>query len=144
MNRRTAYTYWILTALFAVLMTMTGLGDLTGAEVVLRDLEQLGYPAHLALFLGIAKLLGVAALLAPGLPRLKEWAYAGYAFDLIGAIYSALILGIVDSDVAMATGSLVLLIAAYVSYRLAERAGIAPGLIRLRSQRTPVAADVLR
>lgn len=139
MSRPIAYTYWGLTAAFALLMTVTGLGDLTGAEVVVRDLVQLGYPEHLATFLGVAKLLGVAALLVPGLPRLKEWAYAGYAFDLVGAIYSALALGILDGDVAMAAGSLALLAAGYVGYRLAERAGVAPGLLRIRSVGAPVA-----
>lgn len=139
MSRRIAYAYWGLTAAFCLLVTVTGLGDLTGAEVVVQDLLQLGYPAHLATFLGVAKLLGVAALLAPGLPRLKEWAYAGYAFDFIGAIYSALALGIVDSDVAMAAGSLALLAAAYIAYRLAERAGVPPGLVRARPRGAPVA-----
>jgi uncharacterized membrane protein YphA (DoxX/SURF4 family) len=127
---RIRYAYWITTGLFAVLATLTGLGDLTGAEVVVSDLIQLGYPAHLATFLGIAKLLGVAALLAPGLPRLKEWAYAGFCFDFVGAIYSALALGIVDADLAMATGSLVLAMAAYLTYRLMQREGLPVGLIR--------------
>jgi hypothetical protein len=131
MNRRIVYIYWGLTAAFALLMTITGLGDLTGSEVVVQDLLQLGYPAHLATFLGVAKLLGVVALLAPGLPRLKEWAYAGYAFDLIGAIYSALALNILDSDLAMAAGALALLVAAYISYRLATQAGVRPGLLVL-------------
>jgi len=35
-----------------------------------------------------AKLLGVALLLAPVPPRLKEWAYAGFAFDLGSAIFA--------------------------------------------------------
>ena len=35
--------------------------------------------------LGVAKLLGVFALLIPGFPLLKEWAYAGFTFDLLGA-----------------------------------------------------------
>ena len=34
---------------------------------------------------GTAKLLGVIALLMPGFPLLKEWAYAGFTFDLLGA-----------------------------------------------------------
>ena len=46
----------------------------------------LGYPSYFMTILGAAKLLGVAAVLAPGLPLLKEWAYAGFAFNLIGAV----------------------------------------------------------
>ena len=48
----------------------------------------LGYPAYFVTILGARKLLGGLALLAPRLPRLKEWAYAGIAFDLTGAAFS--------------------------------------------------------
>ena len=41
----------------------------------------------------MAKLLGVIAILIPGFPIVKEWAYAGLAFDLIGATYSGLAQG---------------------------------------------------
>lgn len=143
MTSRTRYAYWGLTAVFCLFMAFSGLADLTSSEVIVSDLLQLGYPLYLAPMLGVAKLLGVAALMAPGLPRLKEWAYAGFSFDLIGATTSSLTLGILDSDVALASVALVLLVTAYISYRLAERAGVAPGLIHLRRTR-PVAADVAR
>jgi len=48
----------------------------------------MGYPAYLNPFLGVTKILGVIALLVPGFPRLKEWAYAGFVIDLTGATYS--------------------------------------------------------
>jgi hypothetical protein len=50
----------------------------------------LGYPRYLIPFLGVAKFLGVVAIVIPGFPRLKEWAYAGLFFDLAGATYSAI------------------------------------------------------
>jgi uncharacterized membrane protein YphA (DoxX/SURF4 family) len=50
-------------------------------------------PAYLLPFLGIAKVLGVIAILIPGFPRLKEWAYAGLTFDLAGAMYSGISVG---------------------------------------------------
>lgn len=143
MNRRIIYVYRLLTAAFCLFMAFSGLSDLISAEVVVSDLLQLGYPVHLAPFLGVAKLLGVVALLAPGLPRLKEWAYAGYSFDLSGAIFSALALGILDSDLVMAVAALILLVAAYVSYRLAERAGDTVGLFRVRRVKT-IAIDTSR
>jgi hypothetical protein len=46
--------------------------------------------------LGIWKILGALALLAPRFPRLKEWAYAGIAFDLTGAAFAWAV--VVDSD----------------------------------------------
>jgi len=52
--------------------------------------KQLGYPAYIIPFLGVAKTLGVIAILVPGFPRIKEWAYAGLFFDLVGATYSGI------------------------------------------------------
>ena len=40
--------------------------------------------------LGVLTLLAVLALLVPGFARVKEWAYAGVMFDLIGAAASHL------------------------------------------------------
>ena len=46
---------------------------------------KLGYPVHFMVLLGLWKLLGGVALLAPRFPRLKEWAYAGIFIDFTGA-----------------------------------------------------------
>ena len=80
--------YWIVTVLFCAGMTAGGVGDVLRAEGVMEVLARLGYPWYLALILGVAKLFGVVVLLLPGLRRLKEWAYAGFAFDLLGALAS--------------------------------------------------------
>ncbi len=55
--------------------------------------DYLGFPNYFIQFTGIAKVLGVIAILIPGFPGIKEWAYAGLAFDLIGAVYSGLAVG---------------------------------------------------
>ncbi len=55
---------------------------------MIEGLAHLGYPAYFATILGAWKLAGVAAILAPGLPRVKEWAYAGFSFALTGAALS--------------------------------------------------------
>lgn len=54
---------------------------------------QLGYPTYLLTIIGVWKLLGAIAILAPGLPLVKEWAYAGIAFLLTGAVVSHLAVG---------------------------------------------------
>ena len=77
--------YWITTALFGLALTGSGLMMITRQPPMLAGLAHLGYPAYLMTILGAWKLLGVAALLSPGLPRLKEWAYAGFTFSLTGA-----------------------------------------------------------
>ena len=52
--------------------------------------NKLGYPKYIIPFLGVTKILGVIAILVPGFPRIKEWAYAGLFFDLLGATYSGI------------------------------------------------------
>jgi hypothetical protein len=84
--------YWVTTALVAVAFAAGGLLDLLGAPEVLSGLAHLGYPAYVAAILGAWKLLGAVAIVAPGLPRLKEWAYAGMFFDLTGAAISHAVL----------------------------------------------------
>ncbi len=91
--KKITITYWIVTASFATLMTLSAIPDITRDTGAVEFFKHLGYPAYLLPFLGVAKLLGVAAVLFPRFPRLKEWAYAGLAFDLIGAFYSHLSVG---------------------------------------------------
>jgi hypothetical protein len=124
------WTYRGLTALFCLFGLGTGLGDLTSNSTVLVDLHQLGYPMYLAPMLGVFKILGVLALIAPGLPTLKEWAYAGFAFDLGGAIFSSLAIGVFDSDTLLASIGLVLLAAAYFSYSVTRARNLPVGLLR--------------
>ena len=80
--------YWVATVVSVVGVAGTGLLDLTGAPAMAQHVSALGYPAYLQHFLGVAKVLGAVVILLPGLRRLKEWAYAGMTFDLLGASYS--------------------------------------------------------
>lgn len=82
--------YWTFTALFVVLMTLSSIPDVLLQEEAVEFMSTLGYPAYFVRFIGIAKLLGCLAILIPGFIKLKEWAYAGLFFDLIGAVYSML------------------------------------------------------
>jgi uncharacterized membrane protein YphA (DoxX/SURF4 family) len=80
--------YWVATGLLAAGTAFGGVYDLMAPPEVAEGLEHLGYPAHLATLLGIAKVLAVVTILAPGFARLKEWAYAGITIDLVGAAWS--------------------------------------------------------
>jgi len=62
-------------------------------EAVTIITTHLGYPKYFLLFIGVAKLLGAVAILIPGFPRIKEWAYAGFVFDLTAAVYSHISVG---------------------------------------------------
>jgi len=85
-SRRTAY--WIATAATAFVFLSGGAAYLAGAEVPVAGVLALGYPAYFVSLLGAWKLLGGLAILFPRRPLLKEWAYAGIAFELSGAAVS--------------------------------------------------------
>lgn len=82
--------YWIFTTLFALFMLFSGITNLLVTEdSVALIVDVLDYPRYIVAFLGAAKIVGSIGVLIPGIPRtLKEWAYAGLFFDLIGATYS--------------------------------------------------------
>lgn len=77
--------YLLTTGLFALALTASGLMELIQHPEMLKGFQHLGYPSYLLTILGVAKLLGVAALVYPRWRTLTEWAYAGFSFDLLGA-----------------------------------------------------------
>ena len=87
--KKTKTIYWIITILFAAFMIYTAIPDILMVPEAVTFMNHLGYPNYFMPFIGWAKVLGCIAILVPGFPRIKEWAYAGLAFDLIGATYSA-------------------------------------------------------
>jgi uncharacterized membrane protein len=86
--KRNAIIYWITTIFVALIMGISGGMAFVHSEVFMKALAQLGYPKYFSNILGWGKLIGVAALLAPGMPRLKEWAYAGLTITVVSAVYS--------------------------------------------------------
>lgn len=88
--KSTKIIYWTTTLLFAAFMIFSAIPDITMADEAKQFMRHLGYPDYFMPFIGIAKLLGSIAILIPGLKKIKEWAYAGLIFDLIGAVYSNL------------------------------------------------------
>jgi hypothetical protein len=91
--KRTNAIYWILTGLFAGFMLLTAIPDVLMSPDVVAFMMLLGYPQYFIPFIGVAKILGAIVILIPGFPRIKEWAYAGLFFDLIGAVYSVIAAG---------------------------------------------------
>ena len=80
--------HWVFTGLFGAFMLSSAIPDMLVIPDAVKFITDLGYPTYIVPFLGVAKILGVIAILIPGFPRIKEWAYAGLTFDLIGALYS--------------------------------------------------------
>jgi hypothetical protein len=91
--KKTNILYWIFTGLFGAFMLFSAIPDIMIVPQAVEFMTKLGYPYYFIPFIGVAKLLGVIAIVVPGYPRIKEWAYAGLFFDLIGATYSVMAIG---------------------------------------------------
>ena len=87
MNTR-SIAYWTSTGILAFAMLSGGVVYLLGVEASVEGFVVLGYPLYVITILGVWKVLGGLALLAPGFARVKEWAYAGIFFDVTGALVS--------------------------------------------------------
>ena len=87
MNMKVA-GYWASTALVAFAMGTGGVADFMRIPDAVEGMRVLGYPAYFLTIIGVWKVLGAIAILAPRFPLLKEWAYAGIFFDLSGAAAS--------------------------------------------------------
>ena len=81
------------TGLFCLAMTGGGFMNLIREEHQREELALLGYPVYVMTILGAGKILGVIAVLIPRAKLLKEWAYAGFTFLLIGATASHIFAG---------------------------------------------------
>ena len=88
MKKTLKITYWTSTILFACVFVTTGTLYLLHHPTFVKRATDLYYPPYLLDIIGTAKILGAFALVTPGFKRLKEWAYAGFSFDFIGAIWS--------------------------------------------------------
>jgi DoxX-like protein len=90
MNKQQIKTaaFWATTIFGPTSFVIGGVIALEGGPEVLDGVHHLGYPLYFATILGVWKLLGAITITVPGLPRLKEWAYAGFVFDLTGAAIS--------------------------------------------------------
>jgi uncharacterized membrane protein YphA (DoxX/SURF4 family) len=109
MNTR-LIAYWITTALTAFIFLSGGVADIVRPSFAVEGMTHLGYPTYFMVILGVWKVLGGLVVLAPRLPRLKEWAYAGMLFDLTGAAASHASVG--DPAIKIATPIILLMIVA--------------------------------
>ena len=114
--KRSIVGFWIVTALFCLQMGFTGYAQLrlSGA---MTAFVHLGIPDYLRVELSWAKFLGIVVLLAPAPARLKEWAYAGFAFDLGSAVLAHLAVGDGPQAWGWAVGTGVLWALSYYFWR---------------------------
>lgn len=107
-------TYWTVTILFVLAMLQSGIVQLIQSEGSKEVMALLGYPMYVSTILGAAKILGAIVLVLGTFKTLKEWAYAGFAFDLIGASASGAFIG----EILVVIIPLVYLVVMFLSYFL--------------------------
>lgn len=114
--------YWVFTGLLSALMTASAIPNIMSSPENVAYFKFLGYPAYLLPFLGVAKAPGVLAVVTPGFSRLKEWDYAGFFFDLAGAMYSHIAIGIPVSQWAPIAIGFIILGGSYIYHHKLLRA----------------------
>jgi len=113
LERIKTIAYWVTTIFGPASFVIGGIIGLTRGAAMLSELAHLGYPAYFSTILGAWKLLGAIAIVAPRFPRLKEWAYAGFFFDLTSAAFSHASAGDGAGDILAPLGFLALVVASW-------------------------------
>ncbi len=109
-------TYWVFTILLIVLMLFSAISSFMPNPQGVEMMKHLGYPYSVLTLLSVAKILGIIAILIPGFPRLKEWAYAGFTFDLVGAIFASLAAGYSITQALPIAVGLIFVFGSYIYY----------------------------
>jgi hypothetical protein len=105
---------WISTGIFAAMFAFSGGMFIVGPRDVVENFHHLGYPDYFRQLLGVAKLLGVAALVLPlPTPLPREWAYAGFTFTCLAAAFSHAMSGDAPGKVAPSFFALAILATSY-------------------------------
>lgn len=125
-TKATRVTYWILTIFFCLFSTGDALGGLAQGKAGVDAMHAMGYPIYLMTFLSILKLLGVIALLQNKFVTVKEWAFAGFAFSLLGAAYSHAAIHDTIAFIVLPIGFLVILLVQYYCWRKLEQPALKP------------------
>ncbi|QWX83498.1 DoxX family protein [Cellulophaga sp. HaHaR_3_176] len=80
--------YWIGTVLLTAIMLFSIQMYILNNEAIQGAFKGLGYPTYLVYPLAFAKILGLIAILGNFSKKLKEWAYAGFFFDVVLAFFA--------------------------------------------------------
>ncbi|MBO9151965.1 DoxX family protein [Chitinophaga sp. GCM10012297] len=93
MSKTNKIIYWIATLWLSLGMVATGIMQVFQQNTEGTFGYNMGFPSYFLTIIGVWKLLGVIAVLAPRFPLVKEWAYAGFFFLMTGAIFSHIAAG---------------------------------------------------
>lgn len=108
--------YWVATVIFSLVILFGAYNYFTSPEMIV-EFRRLGFPDFFRIELGIAKVLGVLALLLPIVPKgFKQFAYAGFNINLISAAIAHASKGDPTMAVVMPFVFLSLLVVSYIYY----------------------------
>ena len=111
--KKNVIIYWISTGFIALLEGVMP-AFTSQSEMAKEGIRHLGYPEYFGNVLVVFKILGVLALVVPQIPkRVKEWAYAGFAFDFL---FAAISHGIVDGLIGQTFFPMIVLCVLIISY----------------------------
>jgi hypothetical protein len=81
-------TYGVATIFVTLVLGISGGMSIAHAAPLMKALKHLGYPGYFTNILGVGTAIGLLVFLVPGMPRFKEWAYAGFSITILSACYS--------------------------------------------------------
>jgi hypothetical protein len=122
LTRNQKIAYWASTLFFIIPAGLMGFVEAAAGapENIAAMMLHLGYPLYLVRILGTAKALGMLAIVSGFSPRLKEWAYAGFAINLLGATASHVFAGDGAAEILLPLG---MLLPTLLSYWLWHKGG---------------------
>ncbi|WP_067834641.1 DoxX family protein [Nocardia lijiangensis] len=107
--------FWVTTLVIVFELVAGSVWNLLPIEWIEIQLQHLGYPHFFAYVLGAWQVGAAVAIIAPGLPLIKEWAYAGSFFLWSGAVASHLAVG---DGIESWSGAMIFAICAIASWML--------------------------
>jgi|GEM_PF-531418 len=111
--------YRTVTVLFAALLLMAGITEAVAHESGTEIMRHLGYPEHVLHVIGVGKILAAVALVQRRFPTVREWAYAGVTFNLLGALVARAAAG---DSAGLILSPLIFLAVMFTSYFLGKKA----------------------
>lgn len=112
MKNKNLLIYRIVTGIFSLLMLFSASMYLFQNEVAVKAFTTLGFPTYIIYPLAVLKILGLVAIWSRKSEVLKEWAYAGFVFELMLAISAHLNAN--DGEFAPALVGMILILTSYV------------------------------
>lgn len=122
MNYKTSnIIFWISTSLIAIFEGIIPVLTFR-SELAKEGIRHLGYPEYFGVMIVGFRICGVIALIFPQLsPRIKEWAYAGFAIEFLAAAVSYMVIDGINFNFFIPLIVLAVLVVSYFSYHIKQK-----------------------